>query len=192
MSPMQEASIAIGGVRPFRESVDPVLDMQVRHTGDKAAALPGFTSLSEFDPPLASTVPHTHSLTPLSLPIVMRSSTTDLQAHPVTSLTHASLREVSDNMASTEPARASSSHLLQSDSPRASDFLPIYGDNEIEPHLAVPLGSSFSRASSETPLRSSHTCTPICVTFYAHISDIWTAKHTPITRSSLAEGGSLA
>ena len=53
---------------------------------------------------------------PLSLPIVTRSSTTDLQAHPVTSLTHACLREVSDNMASTEPARASSSHLLQSDS----------------------------------------------------------------------------
>ena len=94
MSPVQEASIAIGGIRSLRESVDPVLDMQVRHTGEKAAALPIFIHSIRVRP---STSIHGSSyslLTPLSLPIVTRSSTTDLQAHPVTSLTHASLREV--------------------------------------------------------------------------------------------------
>ena len=196
MSPAQEVSMTMGGGRSSREPVSRVLDMQVHRTAKNT--LPGliFLGLPESNPPIVTTDPHTsmlpyrHSMTSLSSPIVTRSSTTqpDLLAneHPVTSLTHASLWEVSDNTESTEPARASSSHLLQSDSPRASNFFAIHADNETDLHLAVPSCSSFSRDFSETPHISSPPQTSshvhLSVTFFAYVSDIWTAKHVPITR----------
>ena len=176
MSPAQEVSMAMDDGHSSRETVGQPLDMQVRRTAENT--LPGLTilGLPESDPPIVSTDPHIgafpyrHSMTSPSLPIVTRSSTTqpDLPAHehPITSLTRASLREVSENTESTEPARSSSSHLLQSDSPRASHFLAIHADNETDLHVAGPSCSSFSRAFSETP----HIPSPPQTSTHVHLS----------------------